>query len=102
MVGTLQALIGFALFATAAFGSYFLARRFVQRRLRFVDAVRSPFAPLIAGGVAFLVAWPLAALLPVVSTVTAIVFGVGTALGTSAGVRALTRAEVTRGRLYSR
>lgn len=101
MVETLVALTGFAVFAAAALGGYFFARRFVQQRLRFVDGVRSPFAPLLAGLGAFFVAWPFAAL-PVVTVATALTFGVATALGTSAGVRALNRADTTRGRLYSR
>ena len=99
MVGTLMLLTKLVILAAAAFGSYFVARGFVQRRLRFVDAVRSPFAPLIAGTVAFLVAWPLSAL-PVVSLGAAIVFGVGTGMGTAAGVRAIVRGESLRGRLY--
>ena len=33
-----------------------IARGFVRRRLRFVDAVRSPVAPLIAGVIAAVIA----------------------------------------------
>ena len=99
MVGKLMALTSLLLFAASAIGSYFFARSFVQRRLRFVDAMRSPFAPLVAGAAAFLLAWPLSAL-PLVSLGTAIVFGVGTGMGTAAGVRALGRTDAARGRLY--
>jgi len=99
MVGTLMALTSLLIFGVSALGSYFLSRSFVQRRLRFVDAVRSPFAPLLAGAGAFLLAWPLAAL-PVITLGTAIVFGVGTGMGTAAGIRALRRADSSRGRLY--
>jgi CHASE2 domain-containing sensor protein len=74
---------------------YFLARSFVRRRLRFVDAVHSPFAPLVAGLVAALVAWP-AVLLPLVTLTTAIVFGIGTGLGTASGSRDLRRKEAHR------
>lgn len=101
MVGTLLGLTAFALFATAAVGSYALSRSFVQRRLRFVDAVRGPFAPWIAGAGAFLVALPFT-LLPVIGIATALVFGLGTAFGTASGVRALNRADNIRGRLYHR
>jgi hypothetical protein len=45
--------------------------------------------------VAFLCAWPLA-LLPLVSVGPAIVFGIGTGLGTAAGARIIRRAEHTR------
>ena len=78
--------------------SFILTRNFVRRRLRFVDAVHSPFAPLITGMLAALVAWP-AVLLPMVSLTTAIVFGIGAGLGTASGARALRRHEVARRRL---
>jgi CHASE2 domain-containing sensor protein len=83
--------------AAAAIG-FTLARNFVRRRLRFVDAVHSPAAPLIAGLVAALVAWP-AALLPFVSLTTAIIFGIATALGTASGARTLRHDERQRRRL---
>lgn len=66
---------------------FVLARSFVYRRLRFVDAVHSPIAPLIAGCVAAAVAWP-AAILPFVTFTTAAVFGIGIGLGTASGSRA--------------
>jgi hypothetical protein len=74
---------------------YFLARNFVRRRLRFVDAVHSPLAPIISGAVATALAWP-AVMLPVVTIITAIVFGIGTGLGTASGARALKRNENLR------
>jgi hypothetical protein len=74
---------------------YFLARNFVRRRLRFVDAVHSPFAPLIAGSLAALIAWP-AVLLPLVTLATTIVFGIGTGLGTASGSRAIRHGERQR------
>ena len=83
---------------TAGAIGFILARNFVRGRLRFVDAARSPFAPFIAGLVAFLVTWPTV-LLPLVTVTTAIFFGVGTGLGTASGVRALERHEGTHRRL---
>jgi hypothetical protein len=77
---------------------FILARNFVQRRLRFVDAVHSPMAPLVAGTAAALLAWP-AALLPFVTLTTAIVFGVGTGFGTVSGARALRVDDRQRRRL---
>lgn len=74
---------------------FILARNFVRRRLRFVDGVHSPFAPLVAGCLAALVAWP-AVLLPLVTLSTALVFGVGTGLGTASGARALRDGDGTR------
>jgi hypothetical protein len=71
---------------------YFLARNFVRSRLRFVDAVYSPFAPLLAGAVAAIIAWPLA-LLPLLHATTAVVFGIGVGLGTATGARILRRGQ---------
>jgi hypothetical protein len=83
---------------TAGAIGFMLARNFVRRRLRFVDGVHSPLAPLIAGAIATLVAWP-AVLLPFVTLGTAIVFGVGTGLGTASGARALRARESRQRRL---
>ena len=74
----------------AGLSGYFIARSFVRNRLRFVDAIYSPFAPLLAGILAAIVAWPLA-LLPLLHATTAIVFGIGVGSGTAAGARALRR-----------
>ncbi len=81
-----------ALSVAAAIGGFVLARRFVRQRLRFVDGIRSPVAPFVAGLVAALIAWP-AALLPIVTTATAAVFGIGAGLGTASGVKALKRGD---------
>lgn len=83
---------------TAGAIGFILARNFVRRRLRFVDAVHSPFAPLLAGGGAALLAWP-AVLLPYVTLSTAIVFGVGIGWGTASGARGLRHNEAARRRL---
>ncbi len=77
---------------TAGLGGYLLARNFVRRRLRFVDSIHSPFAPLVAGAIATVVASPLA-LLPLVTGATAVIFGIGTALGTASGARIVRRAD---------
>jgi hypothetical protein len=67
---------------------FILARHFVRSRLRFVDAIHSPFAPIIAGGVAAALVWP-AAVLPFITLATALMFGIGTGLGTASGSRAV-------------
>ncbi len=74
----------------AGAAGYFIARNFVRNRLRFVDAVYSPFAPLLAGALAAIIAWPLA-LLPLLHATTAVVFGIGVGLGTATGARMLRR-----------
>ncbi|HEY8256029.1 MAG TPA: hypothetical protein VIG08_00065 [Gemmatimonadales bacterium] len=76
----------------AGIAGYLLARSFVRSRLRFVDAVYSPFAPIIAGVAAAIIAWPLA-LLPLLHATTAVVFGVGVGFGTATGARNLRRAD---------
>jgi hypothetical protein len=72
----------------AGMAGFVLARSFVRRRLRFVDAIHSPVAPLVSGCLAALLAWP-AVLLPWVTLTTAIVFGIGSGVGTASGARAL-------------
>jgi hypothetical protein len=79
----------------AGIAGFILARNFVRRRLRFVDGVHSPIAPLIAGCVAALLAWP-AVLLPMVTLSTALMFGIGTGLGTASGARAVRDGEGQR------
>jgi hypothetical protein len=71
-----------ALFVTAAagLGGYLIAKRFVGHRLRFVDAVQSPWAPWIAGAAAAILASPLG-------------------LGTASGVRMIRRGDVSRRQL---
>ncbi len=90
------------LFVTLAAGiaGYLLARRLVSRRLRFVDAVQSRFAPLAAVLIAMIVTWPLT-LLPIITLTTAMVFGIGTGFGTASGARRVRRADVELRRIAS-
>jgi len=71
--------------AVAIFG-YWQARSFVEKRLRFVDAVHKPGVPFVAGIGAMLIAAPFT-LLPLITVGTALVFGGGVALGVNAGAR---------------
>ncbi|HJR16589.1 MAG TPA: hypothetical protein VJ808_07030 [Gemmatimonadales bacterium] len=75
-----------------------LARGFVRRRLRFVDKVHSPLAPIVAGFAAAAVASPLA-ILPFITLTTAVLFGIGTGLGTVSGSRDLRHATGDHHRL---
>ncbi len=84
--------------ATAGFGGYLVARNFVRRRLRFVDAVQSPWAPWIVGACAGLLISPLT-LLPFVGAATAVIFGIGIGLGTASGARAIRRGDALSRRL---
>lgn len=82
----------------AGFVGYLLARRFVSRRLRFVDAVQSRLAPLIAAVFGALAILPLTAL-PLVTITTAMVFGIGAGFGTASGARLARRADMELRRL---
>jgi len=77
-------LIGLAVTAAALVGGFVIARDFVRRRLRYVDAIQRPSAPLIAGMAAAAVALPVA-LLPIVTIGTAVALGVGVAGGVAIG-----------------
>jgi hypothetical protein len=69
--------------ATAA--GYLWTRTFVRRRLRYVDAIKKPAAPVIAGAVAAAIAVPIAGLLPVVTTASALLLGAGVGAGVASG-----------------
>jgi hypothetical protein len=65
--------------------AYVWTRSFVRDRLRFVDAVRAPAAPLIAGVATAALAVPIAALLPVITVASGVLVGVGVAAGVARG-----------------
>lgn len=69
--------------AVTLFG-YWQARKFVQTKLRYVDAVHKAAVPLIAGVGAFLIAAPFT-MLPLITIGTALVFAGGVAMGVKAG-----------------
>ena len=73
--------------------SFGFTRGFVRRRLRFVDAVRSPGIPVLAAVGAGLLMLPLT-LLPLVTGFTAALVGLGAGLGTRSGVKALQRGDI--------
>jgi hypothetical protein len=77
-------MIGLLVAAAALVGGFVVSRDFVRRRLRYVEAVKKPSAPLIAGAAAAVVALPVA-LLPIVTVGTALALGVGVAGGVASG-----------------
>ena len=81
-------MIGLLLGITALLGGFVVSRRFVRRRLRFVDAVQNPVAPIIAGVVAGAVFLPVT-ILPLVTVLTAAAFGIGVGTGVASGRKAL-------------
>jgi hypothetical protein len=85
-------IIRLAIALTAGVFAFGFARGFVRRRLRFVDAIRSPVAPILAAAVGLAVAWPFT-LLPLITGFTAAVVGLATGLGTASGIKALKRGD---------
>jgi hypothetical protein len=73
--------------AIAGFG-YWQARKFVQNKLQYVDAVHTPMAPLIAGIGAAVIISPIT-LLPILGfhLGTAALFGAAVAVGVVNGAR---------------
>jgi hypothetical protein len=62
-------------------------RNFVTRRLRYVDAVQSAFAPWIAGLGAAVISVPILAWIPYVGVGTALSIGLAVGLGVASGAR---------------
>jgi hypothetical protein len=86
-------LLAFALSTTAVIIGFTQAKEFVARRLRYVDAARSPLAPIVAGIGAALIAAPIVWLLPLVGAGSAIAFGLSVALGVAAGNKEIRRSR---------
>lgn len=89
----LFSLIGLAVTVAGGIFAFGLTREYVRNRLRYVDAVRHPLAPWVAGFVATVILLPIVAILPLVGAGTAILVGGAAGLGTSSGVKALKRGE---------
>jgi hypothetical protein len=84
-------MLEFLVAAGAAGVGYVRSRGFVANRLRYVDAVRSPAAPLVAAVAATAVAAPIVWVVPFIGAGTALAFGVAVGIGTRAGVRLIRR-----------
>ena len=84
-------LLGFLATAGIVLFGFWQARRFVETRLRYVDAVHGASFPFAAALVAALVALPIAWLLPLVSGGTALLFGIAVGFGIASGARNLRR-----------
>lgn len=65
--------------------AYGWTKSFVRRRLRYVDAVRQPLAPVLAGVAAAALAVPIAGLLPVVTAASGLLIGAGVGAGVANG-----------------
>lgn len=89
MIEAIAGAVAIAVSGGASVFGYLKSRDFVTRRLRFVEAARSPAAPWIAGTVAGLAAAPVVWLLPVIGGGSALLFGAAVGVGTRAGVKRL-------------
>jgi len=80
-------MLGLAIAIAASLVGYWQARHVTQSKLRFVDGVHKAIAPLLAGIGAAALATPIVWILPFVGSGTALLFGLGVALGVSAGAK---------------
>jgi hypothetical protein len=71
--------------------SHWKARQYTRSRLRFVEVVQSPLAPIIAGIGTAIVLAPVVWLLPFVGAPTALLFGVGVGTGVMLGAKDVKR-----------
>ena len=80
-------LLSFLASSVLAILAYAQARSFVTRRLRYVDAVQSALAPIVAGVAVCVIALPLVAFIPLVGVGTALTLGLAVGAGVAAGAR---------------
>ena len=80
-------IISFAIAFFAAGLAFREARKFVRGRLRFVDAIQNPLAPILAGIGTALVVGLLAPIIPFVSAGTALSVGLAVGMGVSTGAK---------------
>jgi hypothetical protein len=84
-------LIALLIAGTAAVLGYSFSRNFVRRRLAYVDAVQGSVAPLAAGAGAAVLAMPVAWILPLIGTGTALIFGTSVGMGVAKGAKDIRR-----------
>lgn len=80
-------ILSFAITTALAFLAYAQSRSFVTRRLRYVDAVQSTFAPIIAGVAVAVICLPIVGLIPLLGVGTALSVGFAVGAGVAAGAR---------------
>jgi len=87
LFSAIGSIIALAIAAGAGVFGYAFAKTFTVNKLRFVDAVHKAIFPVAVGLAAFLIATPVTWILPIVGGGTALIFGLGSALGVAAGAR---------------
>jgi hypothetical protein len=80
-------ILSFLVSAVLALLAFAQTRRFVTRRLRYVDAVQTAVAPIVAGLAAGVIALPIFHFLPLVGAGTAITLGLAVGAGVASGAR---------------
>jgi len=80
-------LIGMGVAGAAGIYGHMKSRKFVRRRLRFTSMVQRPGLGLMAGVAAAVLAAPVVAILPLLGTGSALLFGAGVGTGVSMGAR---------------
>lgn len=80
-------LLGMGVAGAASVYGHLKSRKFVRKRLRFTSVVERPGLGIMAGVAAAVLAAPLVAILPIIGTGTALLFGAGVGTGVSMGAR---------------
>ena len=80
-------LIGLGVAGVVTVVGHLKSRKFVGRRLRFTSIVEKPGIAVAAGVVAAVAAAPVVAILPLVGTGTALLFGAGVGTGVALGAK---------------
>jgi hypothetical protein len=78
-------LLGIVVAWSAAIFGYGKARGFVRDRLRYVESVHKPIVPFKFGFLAMLATLPVAWVMPVITTGSALLFGAAVGMGVAAG-----------------
>lgn len=80
-------LIPIGIAGAAGIYGHIKSRKFVRRRLRYTSWVEKPYLGIISGVAAAVLAAPIAGILPLVGTSTAMIFGAGVGTGVSMGAK---------------
>lgn len=80
-------LLGMGVAGAAGVYGHLKSRKFVRKRLRFTSVVERPGLGIMAGVAAAVLAAPVVAILPILGTGTALLFGAGVGTGVSMGAR---------------
>jgi hypothetical protein len=80
-------LIGIGIAGAVSVYGHLKSRKFVRRRLRYTSMVEKPGLGIAAGVAAAVLVAPIAGILPLIGTGTALLFGAGVGTGVSMGAK---------------